>query len=222
MSTALIPLTDAVVLRGARAWQRIKSTAAEQRQLWREVGEALNYGRALHPSNQAFGHWCVQQGFDMDPRTRSDAMWFSASYDDPKTSLTHPTAIRKAHRASQADAKQPEELRQVQPQPTVRLEQRDAERVIKTIQRAESKDEGWDTAQRHLEALARKHGLNTEALAEAAKNGAPDTYFRFAPARQLALDNWRSQARADIEAMETAGVPRDAVKALLIHLAHNL
>lgn len=37
--TQIIPMTDAVVARGQRAWGRIKATAAEQRELWREVGE---------------------------------------------------------------------------------------------------------------------------------------------------------------------------------------
>lgn len=34
-------LLSARILRGQRAWAKIKATAAEQRQLWREVGEAL-------------------------------------------------------------------------------------------------------------------------------------------------------------------------------------
>lgn len=55
MNAELIPLQQAVVIRGQRVWGKIKATAAEQRQLWREVGEALSYGRALHLSNPKFG-----------------------------------------------------------------------------------------------------------------------------------------------------------------------
>lgn len=89
-----------------RAWARLKTTAAEQRLLWRQVGEALAYGRALHPSNQAFGAWCIEQGFDMSVNARTDAMWLAAewtnlSHNDCET--THPTAIRKAHREGLAD-----------------------------------------------------------------------------------------------------------------------
>ena len=109
---AVMNIQDAVLVRGQRAWGKLKATAAEQRQLWREVGEALNYGRAKEPSNQRFGAWCKEHGFDMDAPTRSDAMWFAtSSYDDPKTTLTHPTAIRKAHREAQApEAVVPEAL----------------------------------------------------------------------------------------------------------------
>jgi hypothetical protein len=60
----------------------------------------------MYPANQAFGAWCVNEGFDMDARDRSDAMWlagnWAASSYDTKTTLTHPTAIRQAHRDSQA------------------------------------------------------------------------------------------------------------------------
>jgi hypothetical protein len=99
----LITLSSATVLRGKRAWTRIKSTAAEQRQLWREVGEALCEGRRMYPANQAFGAWCVNEGFDMDARVRSDAMWlaqnWAASSTSWKTGDTHPTHIRASFKA---------------------------------------------------------------------------------------------------------------------------
>jgi len=50
-TNSVLILTDAVVARGQRAWNRIKATAAEQRELWREVGEALLVGRRMHKAD---------------------------------------------------------------------------------------------------------------------------------------------------------------------------
>lgn len=75
MHTLLIPRTSAAVAGGQRGRGRIKATAAEQRQIWKEVGEALLVGHKENASNQAFGKWCTEMGFDMDARVRSDAMW---------------------------------------------------------------------------------------------------------------------------------------------------
>ncbi len=89
----------AILSRGVRAWTQIKATSAEQRSLWRSVGQALRYGRQLHPSNQAFGAWCTEQGFgDMDRRVRADAMWLAENWhslsNDWTTAASHPTVIR--------------------------------------------------------------------------------------------------------------------------------
>ena len=113
-TTVPIPITTALILRGQRAWTRIKTTAAEQRELWRQVGEALAYGRAENPSTKAFGAWVIEHGFgDMDRFTRRDALWLADNWhaltgnDSP--SATHPTAVRIAHRKA---------LRSASPAPT--------------------------------------------------------------------------------------------------------
>ncbi len=78
---AVMKIDDAVVSRGKHAWGRIKTTAAEQRELWRQVGEALNYGRRKNPSNQGFGQWLSKNGLsDNAPKTRSDAIWLAANW----------------------------------------------------------------------------------------------------------------------------------------------
>ena len=99
----IISLQEAVVIKGQRAWAFIKKSAADQRQAWREVGQALAYGRALHKSDRAFSSWIKEQGFDDIPSsTRSDAMWlaqhwFTVTVDlDP--SVYHPKNIRQGHR----------------------------------------------------------------------------------------------------------------------------
>jgi hypothetical protein len=67
-------LHEAIVMRGQRAWSAIKRSASEQRQMWREVGDALAYGRALHRADKAFGAWVVEAGFgDMDRKSRTVA-----------------------------------------------------------------------------------------------------------------------------------------------------
>ena len=169
MNTAIIPLQQAIVLRGQRAWGRIKSTAAEQRQLWREVGEALNYGRALHPSNQAFGAWCKEEGFDMDARDRSDAMWFAAtpSSHDANTSLTHPRAIRQAHRDSSAPAPSPdldlsapadERLRHIAAVSPI------ASKVNKLVAHAAGVGQEAETARKYLKKHAEIKGMTVEEM----------------------------------------------------------
>ena len=82
------------------------ATAAEQRQLWRDVGEALLEGRVMHPANQAFGSWCANEGFDMDRRVRADSMWLAENWlslsNHWTTGDSHPTAIRSAFKSEVA------------------------------------------------------------------------------------------------------------------------
>ena len=215
---------EAIIRKGQCAWTQIKATAEEQRTLWLEVGVALMYGRQQNPSNQAFGRWCEERGFDMDAPVRSDAIWWAeaaASYDGPKT-LTHPTALRKAHREQQATQALPVLLQEIAPTSTPVLTQRDAERVAKTIHRAASGDEGAETALRHLGALAKKHGMTVEGLTDSAKTGAPDIYFRFAPQLQGSIDQFRLTMEATVTQMEQQGVSRDAIKHILINIAHSI
>lgn len=95
------------------------------------------YGKQMHPSNQAFGKWCVEAQFgDIDPQTRSDALWWAevgSSSDHPKTGLTHPTALRKAYRDQETARLNTDPILHECPTPeaTVRLDQRTAERVSK-------------------------------------------------------------------------------------------
>ncbi|OXI91592.1 hypothetical protein CFB40_02465 [Burkholderia sp. AU31652] len=135
MNTLPIPLTSAVVLRGQRAWGRIKATAAEQRQLWKEVGEALMVGRKEHTSNQEFGKWCVEMGFDMDARVRSDAMWLAANWSSSnnwKTGDTHPTAIRTRSK-DEPSPPAPEVDLSTSPAPRARLTIETAKKVNKLV-----------------------------------------------------------------------------------------
>jgi hypothetical protein len=175
-------LKDAVVLRGQIAWENIKITAAEQRELWRLVGEALLVGRRMNPSNQGFGKWLAEMGFeDIKARYRSAAMWLAENWAEavrrttPHTS--DPIQIQKDF-ADNAPSILPADLQDLTAEikPTVELDQRSAERVAKVINRAKSGDEGSEVAKRHVEALAKKHGTTPERLEEAAAVAAP-AYF---------------------------------------------
>ena len=65
------PASGHPVLRWSQdAW----ATAAEQRQLWRDVGIALLEGGVMYLTHQAFGAWCATEKFDMDRRYRSVSM----------------------------------------------------------------------------------------------------------------------------------------------------
>lgn len=80
--------------------ESIETTAAEQRELWRDVGEALLVGRKQNPSNKEFSKWCKENGFgDMDRRDRADAMWLTEHWSllsngTTTPGLSHPHRIR--------------------------------------------------------------------------------------------------------------------------------
>jgi hypothetical protein len=68
----------------------------------------LLVGRNLHPSNQAFGKWLVEFGFDdIKKDTRSDAVWMSQNWaevsNDLTPDITHPVSIRYWLNAAQAE-----------------------------------------------------------------------------------------------------------------------
>lgn len=98
-------------------------------------------GRKMHPSNQAFGKWCVELGFDdISSGDRSDAMWF-ADYpvgNAVPAGLTHPKHIRQWDREQVKVAILPADLAEITPEKveTVALDQRSAERIAKASHRA--------------------------------------------------------------------------------------
>ncbi len=114
------------IKKGQWAWSQIKAPTVERRFLWLEVGVALMYGRLANPSNQAFGKWCAEAGFDMAVRVRSDAMWLSEnsasvfqSLED--TTAAHPTAIRALYKDQQAILKNSDPVLKEGPVPTKRV-----------------------------------------------------------------------------------------------------
>lgn len=90
----------------------------------------------MHKSNQAFGQWCKDMGFDMAAPVRSDAMWFATSYNDCKTApedMSHPTNLRQWAREHKQTALLPADLAEIQAETTesVELDERSAEKVAK-------------------------------------------------------------------------------------------
>lgn len=223
----VVPMTDAIVARGQRAWGRIKATAAEQRELWREVGEALLVGRRLHKSNQAFGQWCKEMGFDMAAPVRSDAMWFAESYTACNTApddMSHPTHLRQWYREQKTTSLLPADLAEVEAEKveTIELDQRSAERVAKVINRAKGSDEGAEIAKRHVEALAKKHNTTPEKLEEATAAAAPTTFFQFSPDLIESLDEMRRGLIEDAHAMKEAGVSKEAIVAIYTNVINQI
>ncbi|HDR9130843.1 TPA: hypothetical protein QDA91_001940 [Burkholderia vietnamiensis] len=166
-------IEDAVIAKGIRAWSRIKSTAAEQRQLWREVGEALLVGRRLHKADRAFKQWCDENGFDMSRGARADAMWYAEVYTacTPPAEMAHPTHIRQWHR-DQAPTPTPE-MSLDTPEPTVNL-QAVAQQARKINALANSAAAGDETAKRHLDKKAKDFGGSVEEVVKAARAVAPE------------------------------------------------
>ena len=134
----------------------------------------------MNPSNQEFGLWCHAAGFgDMDRRERAAAMWYvqhemavevalkSLSHGGSTgTELTHPRRIQEWYSKWRAEFYTPTELKDltITEKPSVTLDQRSAEKLAKVINRANSGDEGSETAKRHVESIAKKHGVSSEEL----------------------------------------------------------
>ena len=226
MSVAVLILKDAVVTRGQHAWSRIKATAAEQRELWRQVGEALAYGRAMHPSDQKFSQWCKDNGFDMSRKARADAMWWASVYSDyaPPEGLSHPSNIRESYNEQQSQAALPDDLKDtsITTQPVPSMDTRTAEKVGKLARRAESKDEGSEIAKRHIEALAKKNGVSTEELTEAASIQAPKAFYQFTPSQLELLSELKESIQATIPEMEASGLTVEVIAKVFINEGYEL
>lgn len=80
------------------AWNRLKAVAMEESELWNQVGRALLEGRRACTTDQEFDRWCAEQGFDMGPQVRSDAMWLAEQGPEAPAILgvdtTHPSHMR--------------------------------------------------------------------------------------------------------------------------------
>jgi hypothetical protein len=224
---AIVNMTDATITRGQRAWGKIKATAAEQRDLWRYVGEALLVGRRENPSNQAFGKWCKEMGFDDIPSgDRSDAMWF-ASYPAGNTipaGMTHPKHVRQWDRENQQTSSLPEELQEitVETKKVPTMDDRTAEKVSKLARRAESNDEGSEIAKKHLEALAKKHEVSADDLKEAASIQAPTSFYQFTPTQLGLLEEIEGNVHATVAQMERSGLTREAIAKVFINIAQQI
>ena len=86
--------------------EELDNAVAASRARWVLIGKALLEGRALYPADRAFSAWCVNEGFDMRPNHRTDAMWLASNWStiivNLPEGLTHPEGLRKAHRDLQA------------------------------------------------------------------------------------------------------------------------
>lgn len=178
MTAQLVPIQAATVIRGQRAWAFIKKSAADQRQAWCEVGEALAYGRAMHPKdNNKFGLWLTENGFeDIKRDTRADAMWLAQNWGvigDSDNEQSHPTWIRKSFNAAQADTPPAPELTLSTPSRlTASIEQvaPQAKTINKLAAMAEL-GEGQEqiTAQKYLAKKAHAFGMEADELAALSK-----------------------------------------------------
>lgn len=121
-------------------------------------------------------------------------MWFSAFFTtivQIPDGLTHPTSIRKWVEGEAAIAIDDElifaadPILKSTPKPRNRIvtDERTSERLAKLAMRSAGGGEGADIAQKALEAYARKYDCPLDDLIEAAKAGAPETFFQFGPAQ---------------------------------------
>lgn len=227
----------ALIRKGQRAWKAIKGTAEEQRIWWFDVGTALAEGKKLTKAERGgikFSAWCLEQFPDID--TDNDvpaAIWYAEEFPQveeksiPK-GMSLPRSIREWFDARQPAAAAPwdgdEPAPEVVEVPAAKKfkTQRDAEKFIKVDQRAESGQEGSDTAARHRASFAKAHGTTVEALREESANAAPDAFFRFAPAVQKSLDDFRNSNSVSIGDMRKAGISGAAIRAIFRNLADGV
>jgi hypothetical protein len=101
-----------MVIKGRRAWKKIterrhsasgrKTTLAEQRQLWRAVGDALQVGRATRAADSDFRKWCKHTGFTMDSPTLAAAMWLAENWEAVGEAVPHVWSPVTLHRMYQS------------------------------------------------------------------------------------------------------------------------
>ncbi len=224
-TAAIFDISAGVVAKGQRAWTQIKATAEEQRILWLEIGNALSVGKYQNPSNQAFGKWCKQTGFDMAAPVRSDAIWFAASYNACKTAppeISHPTTLRSWVREQEYEAALPADLQDIQPETVTVLNPSEGGRVAKLARRDKRGGEGSDIAKKHLAAIAKKHHTTVEELTEASKAAAPEIFFEFGPAQVKAVEDLYSSQRNTVTAMEAYGFSREEIKNVFLKFAATI
>lgn len=148
------------------------------------VGEALLVGRRMHKADRAFGQWCEENFPGMGRHERADSMWLSENWGgvyDVHTTNAHPTHIRAAYNESLKTGPIPLELHEVTSKPTIELDTRSAEKVVKLVKRSEGNDEGSAIAKKHVGILAEKHGVSAKELERAAARKAPELYHGLTP-----------------------------------------
>jgi hypothetical protein len=220
------------IKKGQRAWSQIKATAEEQRVLWLEVGVALMYGKIKEnrADGQKFSEW-VQEKFEgLDTHDYAPAaLWYANEFpkDSEKlipTGMADPVCIRRWFNEQQTTLANTDPVLRDAPAPTskITLDKSIGKRVASLYHRSKTNDEGSPIAAKHLTAYAKQHGVTEEELKVAAQESAPDAYYRFSPSAQQQIDHWRDSVRLDISAMERTGLPREAIRSLLINLAHSL
>lgn len=211
---------------GQLAWNRIKATAAEQRTLWLEVGEALMYGKMKeNREGLKFSEWVREKFPGLTPRYASAAIWVSensAYYAESLDGVSDPIEAQRMSAEKQATQSLPEDLQAVTPAPTLRLPKEASVKVNKLAHRASTGDEGSAIADRMLKAFAKTHGVDLKQILEAAAEGDPEGRHRFPAPVQASINTWRSKVQADVAVMERTGISKEAIKHLLINLAHSL
>ena len=220
--------SSAVIRNGQRAWTAIKGTAAEQRFWWLDVGTALIEGKDKdnRKVGQKFSEWVQEMFVGLIQQEASDAIWFaenSMSLMEFAPTVSHPSWIRRLHNEQQATAALPADAPEINTVTAPKFkEKRDAVKFIKVDQRAESNDEGSETAKRHRAFIAKAHNTTVEALRKEAAQTAPDEAHRFNPSLQLSIDNMRANLRNSAASMEASGISKEAIRDIFVHFANSL
>lgn len=177
----LIDLTSATLARGQRAWKQIKLSAVEQRELWRQVGQALIVGKNKDVrGGKKFSEWAQEMFHGIDvSNTVPAAIWLAENFvrctENCPAELTHPKHIRDWFNEQQLTTSPTPEVGITEsdtPRPRITIET--AKKVNKLAAMAEG-GEGQEkaTAQKYLKKQAEKLGTNAETLSNLAKKTDP-------------------------------------------------
>lgn len=236
MTQQIIALTDAKVLpinitnkvlRGQAAWRKLKETAAEQRELWRQVGEALLVGKRMYKSNNKFNDWIKENGFgDMHRNTRADAMWLAENWESVAKSLcnnayTHPSDIRRTYNEwlkSQEDAKASPDLPKAEDiKPTKVLTRKQARKVNQLKAHADGTGPEAEIAKRRLHKAAEAEGMTVDELTDKAVKSDPT--YGMPPGKAKAVENLiehvKGGLRNVIDAFNDTDIPLETLRALV-------
>lgn len=129
----------------------------------------------MFPSNNKFGAWCVEKGFDMDRRYRAAAMWVAENWQAVvrnTDNASDPIQLQKDHAAATESAVLGDKALDT-PEPTVNL-QAVAQQARKINALANSAAAGDETAKRHLDKKAKDFGGSVEEVVKAARAVAPE------------------------------------------------
>jgi hypothetical protein len=81
---------------------------------------------------------------------------------------------------------------------------------------------GSAIAKKHVEAIAKKHGVTVEGLTEAVATTVPMSYHKFNAEQTKQLTEYRESVIDDAKEMVKMGMPAEAIRHIFISIANQI